>query len=303
MPVSSLMFSRFFVSVVSVVGAVACSSALPAQEQEVRVGVSDLMASVLAPVLDDQSSLGSLALGHESVGSLPALSRMRSGEIDLAIVAIPAGEEVPRDEFRIYPFAYDAAVFVVNENNPLNEISLGRLGGIYGSSEEYNFNSWGDLGLSGWGSRKLKPLTGAADDSIALELFKYTALQAGGMKSSVVMVRDNEVEAIVEADPASIALMSRLPTSQRVKVLMVSSSDETAYGPTVDNIHYGDYPVRLNFYIMMDKRDEAAFAPILRTLLNEVTAEALSSAGFFPLPETVRRKLTLDLDLEKSLAE
>lgn len=167
------------------------------QADTVRIAVSDLMADQVRPAFEtlNQESAGD-SVEIESIGSLPALSRLRAGEIDLAIVAVPEGEEVPREEFRVYPFAYDAAVVVVNENNPLNEISLGRLGGIYGISEEYSFNSWGDLGLSGWGSRKLKPLSGASEDSIALELFKYTALQAGGMKPSVVMVRDSEVEAI-----------------------------------------------------------------------------------------------------------
>jgi DNA-binding transcriptional LysR family regulator len=64
----------------------------------------------------------------DSIGSLPALDRLRSDEIDLAIVAVPEGDEVPRDEFNIYPFAYDAAVLVVNESNPIDEISVARSG-------------------------------------------------------------------------------------------------------------------------------------------------------------------------------
>ena len=63
---------------------------------------------------------------------------------------------MPRDEFNIYPFAYDVAVIVVNDSNPIDEISVAQLRGIFGSNEEFNLNTWGELGLSGWGSRNIK---------------------------------------------------------------------------------------------------------------------------------------------------
>lgn len=274
-------------------------SAAALQAQEIRIAASDLLADFLKPELEAYGEAQGLSLKIDGIGSLPALDRLRSNEIDMAVIAVPVGNEVPRDEFRVYPFAYDVAVIAVNANNPLNEISIARLGGIYGSSEEYNFNSWADMGLSGWGSRKIKPMAGQEDASISLELFKYSVLEAGGMKPSVVMVKDHEVEAILEADPASIAIMSRLPDSKKIKTLMVSASDETpAYGPTADNIHFGDYPIRLSFYIIFNPRDEERLHSLLRLFLGDSIASALQTNNVFPLPSTVRRKLTIDLDLE-----
>lgn len=274
-------------------------SAAALQAQEIRIAASDLLADFLKPELEAYGEAQGLSLKIDGIGSLPALDRLRSNEIDMAVIAVPVGNEVPRDEFRVYPFAYDVAVIAVNANNPLNEISIARLGGIYGSSEEYNFNSWADMGLSGWGSRKIKPMAGQEDASISLELFKYSVLEAGGMKPSVVMVKDHEVEAILEADPASIAIMSRLPDSKKIKTLMVSASDETpAYGPTADNIHFGDYPIRLSFYIIFNPRDEERLHSLLRLFLDDSIASALQTNNVFPLPSTVRRKLTIDLDLE-----
>lgn len=274
-------------------------SAAALQAQEIRIAASDLLADFLKPELEAYGEAQGLSLKIDGIGSLPALDRLRSNEIDMAVIAVPVGNEVPRDEFRVYPFAYDVAVIAVNANNPLNEISIARLGGIYGSSEEYNFNSWADMGLSGWGSRKIKPMAGQEDASISLELFKYSVLEAGGMKPSVVMVKDHEVEAILEADPASIAIMSRLPDSKKIKTLMVSASDETpAYGPTADNIHFGDYPIRLSFYIIFNPRDEERLHSLFRLFLDDSIASALQTNNVFPLPSTVRRKLTIDLDLE-----
>lgn len=273
-------------------------SLVTVQAQEIRIAASDLLADCIRPSLSAYGEQQEMQIQVESIGSLPALDRLRSNEIDLAIIAVPAGEEVPRDEFRVYPFAYDAAVIAVNANNRLDELSVAWLGGIYGSNEEFNFTTWANMGLSGWGSRKIKPLAVQEGDSVSLELFKYSVLNSAEMKPAVAMVKDSEVEAILEADPSAIAIMPRLPESPKVKVLMVSSSEDApAYGPSLDNIHFGDYPIRLSFYILFDRSAEERMHSLLKGLYEDVVASALQANDIFPLPSTVRRKLVMDLDL------
>ena len=143
-----------------------------AQAEEIRIAASDLLADYIKAPLEAYAAENDSTFVVDSIGSLPALDRLRSDEIDLAIIAVPDGDEVPRDEFSVYPFAYDVAVIVVNATNPIDEISVARLGGIFGSNEELNLNTWGELGLSGRGSRDIKALAGTTDESISLELFK-----------------------------------------------------------------------------------------------------------------------------------
>jgi len=272
-----------------------------AQAEEIRIAASDLLADYIKAPLKAYAAENDFTFVVDSIGSLPALDRLRSDEIDLAIIAVPDGDEVPRDEFSVYPFAYDVAVIVVNATNPIDEISVARLGGIFGSNEELNLNTWGELGLSGRGSRDIKALAGTSDESIALELFKYSILKGGVMKPSVSMVKDTEVEDLLRSDAASIAILSRMPENKNIKVLMVSSDSDTyapAFGPTDDNVHYGDYPIRLVFYIVYNLRDDAKLRPIVRELLNDKVAASLRSKDLIALPETVRRKFLIDLDLE-----
>ena len=272
-----------------------------AQAEEIRIAVSDLLADyILAPLKANGAENGT-TFAVDSIGSLPALDRLRSDEIDLAIVAIPEGDEVPRDEFNIYPFAYDVAVIVVNDSNPIDEISVAQLGGIFGSNEEFNLNTWGELGLSGWGSRNIKALAGTSDKSIALELFKHSIFKGGGMKPSVSMVKDTEIEDLIGSDAASIAILSRMPENSNIKVLMVSSGSDTyapAFGPTDDNVHYGDYTIRLIFYILYNTRDDVKLRSTIRELLNDEVATSLRANDFIALPDTLRRKFLIDLDLE-----
>ena len=271
------------------------------QAEEIRIAASDLLADYIKAPLEAYAAENDSTFVVDSIGSLPALDRLRSDEIDLAIIAVPDGDEVPRDEFSVYPFAYAVAVIVVNDSNPIDEISVARLGGIFGPKEELNLNTWGELGLSGMGSRNIKALAGTSDESIALELFKYRILKGGVMKPSVSMVKDTEVEDLLRSDAASIAILSRMPENRNIKVLMVSSDSDTyapAFGPTDDNVHYGDYPIRLAFYIVYNLRDDAKLRPIVRELLNDEVATSLRSNDLVSLPETVRSKFLIDLDLK-----
>jgi phosphate transport system substrate-binding protein len=272
---------------------------LSASAEEIRIAASDLLADSIEAPLAAYGDANGITFKIDSIGSLPALDRLRSDEIDLAVIAVPEGEEVPRDTFSIYPFAYDIAVIAVNENNPIDEISVAYLGGIFGSNEEFNFNTWGDLRLSGWGTRNIKPLAAAGNDSIALELFKYTVFNRGAMKPGVAMVNDTEIVDLLASDAASIAILSSMPKNNRVKVLLISDSEGSpAFGPSDDNVHYGDYPIRLAFYIAFNPRDEAKVRPVIRELLDDSVAASLRANDFVALPDTVRRKLLLDLDLQ-----
>lgn len=286
------MFTRFFLIFLT------ASTLLSAVE--VRMAASDLLADFIKAPLEAYGAENDINFKIQSVGSLPAMDRLRSDEIDLAIIAVPDADNVPRDEFMVYPFAYDVAVVAVNAGNPIDEITLSRLGGIFGSNEEFNYNNWGELGLSGWSSRSIKPLAGPSEKSISLELFKHSVLKGTEMKQKVAMVKDTEVEAMLASDTGAIAILSSLPKNGKVKTLLVSeTSDSPAFGPSEDNVHYGDYPIRLSFYIVYNQRDEAKMKPVLRVLLADDTAEGLRSNKLFALPDTIRRKLTIDLDLEK----
>ncbi len=266
---------------------------------EIRIAASDLLAQFISPSLKAYAAENNQVLKIDAIGSLPAMDRLRSDEIDLAIVAFPEGSDVPRSEFSVYPFTYDTAVIVVNSGNPVNEITLPRLAGIFGSSEELNFNTWGELGLSGWRTRNIKPLAGPAEDSISLELFRHAVLSGRSLKPSVGIMRDSEIEEAIASSIASIGILSGLPKNKNLKMLMLSEGEgRTAYWPTSEIIHLGDYPIRIGFYLVYHPRAEKKLEPVLRILLGEQMAAVLSKNDLFPLPVSVRNQLLIDLNLK-----
>ena len=52
------------------------------------------------------------------------------------------------------------------------------------------------------------------------------------------------------------------------------------------------------FYIAYNLRDDVKLRSIIRELLNDEVTNSLRANAFIALPETVRRELLIDLDLE-----
>jgi len=272
---------------------------LSVSAQEIRISASDLLDDFIREPLNAYAADNDVSFTIDGIGSIPAIDRLRANEIDMAIIAVPDGNPMPDEDIATFPFAYDVAIIAVNAGNPISEITVSRLGGIFGENEELSYNTWGELGLSGGGSRSIKALAGQSSDSISLELFRHSVLQGGAMKSQVAMVKDDEIEGLMAGDPASIAILAGLPKSNRIKPLMIAESpDSPAFGPSEDNVHYGDYPIRLAFYIAYQKSNDANMKSIMRVLYSDEMANSLRENNFFALPDTIRRKLVIDLDLE-----
>ncbi len=269
------------------------------QAEEFRIAVSDLIASSIQAPLEAHADQNEFTLVIESIGSLPALDKLRSDEVDLAIVALPDDNRSPRGEFIVSPFAYDASMVVVKQSNPIQEISMKELGGIFGSRQELSVNTWGDLGFSGLGSRNIYPCLGISENSITLELFRHYVLNGTSLNSNVSIEQVDNVEDLIISNGSAIALMPRLPKKSGLKTLMISRDDDSpAFGPTSNNVHHGDYPIRLPFCIAYNQRDKSKLVSLIRYLIEDEMASYLESNGLFSLSNNVRRNLVMELELE-----
>jgi phosphate transport system substrate-binding protein len=271
-----------------------------ARGEELRIAVSDLMADSLEASIADLAEQNSLEISFSKQGSLPALERLASDELDIAVIVVPEGHAMPDSRYTVYPLAYDVAVLAVNEDNPIGEVSLPQLEGIFGSDGREDYQSWEGLGLSGWTGRSIKTFASEIENSISNELFKFTILKSGGFKRSVSLVDVASAERAISSDVTCIGLLSRKLDSRRIKTLMVSTDNKTpAYGPSPDNVHYGDYPLRLPFYVVFETSNKTRIKPILGYLLSEGCSKLLQSKNFYALPDTVRSQYSFELNMQR----
>lgn len=283
-----LRFHLFFVIIVT---------GITANAAELRIAVSDLIAGYVAETVRARAASDSVELSVISAGSLPAMHALDSGDVLLAIVAAPDGGEAPGDAFKTFNFAYSTAVIAINQANPINKVSFYDLRGIFGLDAEPSMETWETLGINSLSGRSIKPLVTQDDTVISSELFRHVVLKGMPMKFTVNELVYSEIEAMLVNDRTSVAILPYLPDNDGIKALTVSAdSGSPAFGPTNDNVYYGDYPLRLPFKIVYKKDREAEVANVLRILLSDEVTEALRANHLCVPPDTIRTGFVNSLD-------
>ncbi len=259
---------------------------------------SDLLAPAIEPTLRAYATQNDLEVEAEFIGSVPGKEKLKEGQADLAVLAAPDDTHLPAGNFKSIPIAYEVAFIVVDKQNPITEISMKQLASIYGARGNAELGRWGELGLTGAiAQRSITPLALDNDESVVLEMFKYRVLDSGSLKPNVTRVKSNlQLMELVSSDNGAIAITNRVIHKDKLRALQVSSVDEFAFGPSPENVCYGQYPLRLTYYLVYprDKQDE--LHEILRLLLGQEQAEAFEKQGFVALPENVRKRTLVELD-------
>jgi len=132
-----------------------------------------------------------------------------------------------------------------------------------------------------------------SSDSLALDLFRFTVLRVPQLKTTMgIHPNLDELVRRVRVDDTTIALFPCLPTDTAgLHVLLVARDDkDVAFGPTPENIHTGDYPIRLPFYIVFKPERAAELVGVVNTLLDEPVAVELTKLGYVPVPANFRRE-------------
>jgi len=79
------------------------------------------------------------------------------------------------------------------------------------------------------------------------------------------------------------------PETPGVKLVPVAvQSTDPAFLPTLENVHSGDYPLRLPVRLVVRRESVAALKPLLRFLAGDAAVPHFEQAGLVPLPASAR---------------
>ncbi|MBW8780457.1 MAG: substrate-binding domain-containing protein [Verrucomicrobia bacterium] len=268
---------------------------------EVRVVGCDLLGKPFATSLTEYSRRSDLGVTLALTGSASGWEQLQDGRADLALIMLAPGEKLPEAPFLALPVAYHTITVVVPASLPLTQITFAQLNAIYADGAESTLKRWSDLGVVGeWANRNILPNITGADVGITYDLFRYTVLRSPALKPTVVV--QNSAEAAlrrITGEEGGIAIMPLLPSSQPgLKALLVARGPkDVAFGPTEDNVHSGDYPVRLPLYLVFRKDKAKSLQVVLRYLLSEEATPLWANARLVPLPVQARNQQIFDLEL------
>lgn len=269
-------------------------------QSSLRMGGADLLGEVIKPLLEAAKAERGWPLDFDFSGSLIGERSLLSGEMDLVILALPL-DNPPKGDFRSWPLAFEVTSVVVNELNPVKELKLEQLRKIFAQSASgENETLWSALGADGtWASRQVNLHAVRQREHLNLELFRAIVLGPREMKTGVRYWSSPEkMLAAIAEDTTALGLLPVEENHPQVRSLFLSVGEgNQAYNPTPQSVFYGDYPLRLSFYLVAPNKQNPVLSEIERFLFSEEVAEALRAAGYQPLPETERRGFQMDLDL------
>lgn len=274
----------------------ACALPFCAQA-DVRVVGSDLIKPVIEPVLQNFQTKTGEVVQLSMSGSMPGSEKWQDGNAEILVEAVLPGRPVPHGAI---PLAYSAIIVQVSPANPVQELTLPQLAAIYGQNIGQSIQRWGELGASGtFANQSINPAVVENRQRILIDQFRSSVLKNQQFRQSVKrLASQSEVQAALSGDPGTIVITDRLPASGAAKALSLSlgGQGDFAFGPTEQNIHYGEYPLRMGYYLRLHPQASAATREVAMTLLGAQVSQRLVEAGFIPTPETLRKRFLLELD-------
>lgn len=280
----------------------AVAAAVTAADARLKIAGSDLLDPALTGAIEEFAAAENIEIEVAFKGSYPAMEAIKSGAVDLAVVAIPQGGEQPAEPYQTLRLASKVVAVAVSQNNPMNQITIQQLGSVFGQGEGSVMTRWGDLGLTGeWASRAIAGRSISRErHALAVDLFRHQALGARSMKANIAESPDlASIQAALRDDAGSIAIIHRVPTdASGIKILPIAStSSDFAHSPTPETIASGDYPLTLPIHIVFsgDSPGEEV-KDLLRFLLSDQAAEAIEASDLTPLPGPVRQRRIFDVE-------
>ncbi len=267
---------------------------------EVRITGSDLLDGPLKEELATYAKSIDLRLSFDLRGSRLGMEALESGAADLGLMVFGVHDPKPGPAFSSAIIGYLTSVVVVPADVSLTQINYTQLAGVFGARELNSYRRWSELGALGdWAPRAISGMALRRGNGVSLDLFRYTVLQSPELKPTVTLM-DSAAEAYerLRGEEGGIAILpSAPPPGTRLKVLLLAKgASDVAYPPTPENLHTGDYPLRLPVHVVFRRGEAGRHSLLLRRLLADETAPALQAMGVVPLPVQARNQLVFDLE-------
>jgi phosphate transport system substrate-binding protein len=279
---------------------VALLAAATIHAADIRVVGSDLLGVEFSRTLYEFAGRNGLKLALALDGSRPGLDQLKAGRADLALLTLPAEEESGAAEFTSLTVAYHVAVVLVPSTLPLERLTLDELSGIFGEGGPTNLSRWGELGLGGdWALGAIEPQAPTVGRGIAVEFFRHVVLHDRVFKSAVGRyATPAELLSRLAGASRAIALAPARPAgAANVKVVPVAlHASDPAFSPAPENLHSGDYPLRLPLRLVFRRESATTMWLLLRFFFSDEFTPHLEGAGVVPLPAAARHQQVLALE-------
>lgn len=201
------------------------------------------------------------------------------------------------------PVAIDALAIYVNQDNPIESITLPQIDAIFSSTRRCGYSDditrWGQLGLDGsWENRDFTLYSRNAVSG-TYGFFAENALCGGDFKDSIneqpgsASVVQGVSESINGIGYSGIGYI----TSQVRAIPVARDEGEEAF-----EVDQEQYPLARQLFVYVNKHPNEDLAPqqaeFLRMVLSQQGQEVTARDGYIPLPEAIASRVRAELGLD-----
>jgi phosphate transport system substrate-binding protein len=192
--------------------------------------------------------------------------------------------------------ALGAVAVYVDQDNPLQHLSLTQLDAIFSSTrrcgEPGDISQWEQLGLvQQWQGQEIQ-LFGPDAAAGAYDIFRHRTLCDGDFKINLQRLSgEAAVTAAIAGNPFALGFTEMEAVSAEAKAIAVAVKAEGPFlQPTEENIRSGQYPLSHYLYIYTNHMPNGGLTPLAREFiklaLSRTGQEVIEGIGYLPL--TVR---------------
>ena len=205
----------------------------------------------------------------QKTGTTNAFKRVIDGEVDIIFCAQPSKKQLEyaaskNVELELIPIGKEAFVFIVNKNNPINDLSIDQIKQIYTGK----INNWKDLG-------------GEYTPIIALQ----RAEGSGSQTAMLSFMNGEEMERITQTILGrSIGYSFRYYVESIVKDGKLKMISINGITPNIENIQNNTYPIVDNFYMIYRKNNNNKnIKTIVDYILSQEGQDIIKEIGYVPI--------------------
>ena len=191
--------------------------------------------------------------------------------------------------------AMDAIAIYVHKDNPVENLTLEQLAGIFGDgATSQNIEKWGQAGVQSMANEPIN-LYGRNSGSGTYDIFVDAVLRGAPFKSSTTETPGSASEVLsIGQDPFGIGYAGVGFKTSAVRVVPLRDAAGTALSPELDTVTTERYPLSRTLWLYANQDPKAAWDPELLEFLKYVNSprgQAIVSAShLYPLPESVVAK-------------
>jgi len=255
---------------------------------------SDLLGDNFPVGLKAYAARQAVTVKLNLAGSRAGRDELVAGRADLALLVFSAGETPPAAPFVARPVAYFTAMVVVPASLPLEQVSYNQLRDLYADSEGASlYVRWSDFGIKDprWSAAKIFLGMSGPGGGLSYDIFRYTVLPGPGLRPGIKVDLDGPA-ALKRIDVAEggLTIVPALPAAMTsLRVVPVSRGiHDVGFLPTPENVHTGDYPIRLPLYVVFRADATKKVLPLLRYLYDDEALPSWRGAQLVPLPTQAR---------------